>query len=358
MNVTLIGSPEIIMSNPDGKHKYFAWPTVTRLQNGKLAAVASGFRLRHVCPFGKTVISYSENEGKTWTAPCPVFDTPLDDRDGGILAFGESGVIVTSFNNTTKYQREHEGACDYSLAYLDTVTKEEEERYLGSLFRVSFDCGVTFGPIYKSPITSPHGPLEMGDGSILWVGKDYNNSVDAILAYTLDPVSGKMEHIGTIPPCEPDADGLVPVPCEPHSIILDDGTLITHIRMEGVSGKFKYFSTYQSVSTDGGRTWSVPVPLLDRFGGSPAHLFMTSEGILISTYTQRKSPCGIKAMFSLDNGKTWDTGYDLYVNDCMWDLGYSSTVELKNGNLLTVFYAHVNSNEPAVIMQQEWSVEK
>ena len=87
MKIINIGDTKVIMSNPHSKHNYFAWPTVTRLQNGKIAVVASGYRLRHVCPFGKMVISYSENEGETYTSPAPIIDTPLDDRDGGILAF-------------------------------------------------------------------------------------------------------------------------------------------------------------------------------------------------------------------------------------------------------------------------------
>ena len=82
MKIIPIGKPEIVMSNPMSKHKYFGWPTVNRLQNGKIAVVASGFRRRHVCPFGKAVISYSEDEGKTYTMPAPVIDTVLDDRDG------------------------------------------------------------------------------------------------------------------------------------------------------------------------------------------------------------------------------------------------------------------------------------
>ena len=100
MKIKLLGQVRTVMSNPDSKHNYFGWPTAVRLQNGKIAVVASGFRLGHVCPFGKTVISYSEDEGETFTYPAPVIDTPLDDRDGGILAYGKSGVIVTSFNNT------------------------------------------------------------------------------------------------------------------------------------------------------------------------------------------------------------------------------------------------------------------
>ena len=66
--------------------------------------VASGFRRRHVCPFGKVVMCQSDDEGKTWTRPMIIMDTPLDDRDAGILPFGENGVIITSFNNTKEAQ--------------------------------------------------------------------------------------------------------------------------------------------------------------------------------------------------------------------------------------------------------------
>jgi len=46
---------KIICSNPNGIHNYFGWPSVTRLQDNSLLAVASGFRIAHVCPFGKVV---------------------------------------------------------------------------------------------------------------------------------------------------------------------------------------------------------------------------------------------------------------------------------------------------------------
>jgi len=148
MKIIKLGEPKVIMDNPHSRHNYFGWPTVTRLQNGKIAVVASGFRLRHVCPFGKTVISYSEDEGESYTRPAPIIDTPLDDRDGGIMTFGEKGVIVTSFNNTVNFQRKHNSSDPYALAYLDTVTPESESKYLASNFRISQDCGVSFGEIF------------------------------------------------------------------------------------------------------------------------------------------------------------------------------------------------------------------
>jgi len=366
MKITQIGYPEIVMHNPDSRHNYFGWPTATRLQNGKIAVVASGFRMNHVCPFGKTVISYSEDDGKTYTAPAPIIDTVLDDRDGGILAFGKSGVMVTSFNNTREAQRNWAngwavkmGVKPYVDAYLDLITDEEEAKYLGPTFRFSNDCGVTFGPIHKCPVTSPHGPCEMPDGSILWVGRMFsaNDAVkkdECVEAYKVN-LDGNCEYLGCIDDIY--IDGKKMLSCEPHAFALDDGTVLCHIRVQGdTDAGAKVFTTFQSVSRDGGRTWSRPERILDVKGGAPAHIMKHSSGVLISAYGYREAPYGIKVMISNDNGKTWSTGHDIYVNGISPDLGYPSTVELADGTLLTVFYACSKKDSPAVIMQQKWKL--
>lgn len=154
MKIKLEGKPRVIIQNPNGKHNFFAWPTAAMLQNGKIAVAASGFRLSHVCPFGKTVISYSDDEGETYSLPAPVIDTPLDDRDGGILAYGDKNVIITSFNTSIDFQKKRvyneQDNITYRSVYLDLVSDEDEQKYYGSLFRISNDCGVSFGEIHKS----------------------------------------------------------------------------------------------------------------------------------------------------------------------------------------------------------------
>lgn len=359
MKITKIGEFKTIISNPDSRHNYFAWPTAVRLKNGKIAVAASGFRLRHVCPFGKTVISFSEDDGETYTAPAPVIDTVLDDRDGGIATFGESGVIVTSFNNTAEMQSRHDPD-PYMAAYIDTITKEDEDKFLGSTFRISYDNGVTFGKLYKSPITSPHGPSEMADGSLLWIGRVFEGCGHGtegigIKAYKIDPADGSMEYLGEIENID---DGYeTPLSCEPHQIILKDGTIICHIRVQR-SGEHKLFTVYQSESKDGGRSWSKPHPVIGETDGAPPHLLEHSSGALICTYTCRKAPYETRAAISFDGGNSWDVNHVLDVNGVSWDVGYPSTVELKNGDLITVIYAHKSENEPAVIMQQKWRLEK
>ena len=362
MKINLIGELQEIMSNSKGKHNYFAWPTVARLQDGKIAVVASGFRRRHICPFGKTVISYSYDEGNTYTLPAPVIDTALDDRDGGVVPFGDKNVIVTSFNNKIVFQRKFADA--YDNAYLDTITPEEEDEALGVNFRISNDYGMTFGKIHKSPVTSPHGPIELPDGTLLWVGRVFNpldveeKEDEFVKAYKLNPEDGSMEFLSQLENI--DYEGTKTLSCEPHCIVLNDGTILCHIRIQtyyyGVDPK-TIFTIFQSESKDNGKTWTKPKQILEQQGGAPPHLFRHSSGMLICTYGYRQTPFGIKVMFSKDEGKTWDTDNDLYINHVSDDIGYPSTIELKDGSLLTVFYARTAEDKPCTIVQQKWSFE-
>jgi len=367
MKIKLIGESKTIMENPNSIFNYFAWPTVARLQNNKIAVGASGYRMAHICPFGKAVISYSEDEGETYTKPAPIIDTSLDDRDAGICTFGEKGVIFTSFNNSVAQQRDWNcegwsGTKEEVLlrsAYLDLVPAKAEEQFLGSTFTLSNDCGTTFGDIYISPVTSPHGPCELKDGTILWVGAafNYQDAKNKIQAFKIN-LDGTNEKLGEIENIE--IDGVSVESHEPHAIQLDDGTIICHIRVQKYGNDHPskdIFTIYQSESNDGGKTWTKPHMIIDKQGGAPPHLLQLEDGTVICVYAKRHPPIGIKAMISRDKCKTWETGFEIYRNDLSWDIGYPATVELKNDTLLTVFYAHEGENTPAVIMQQKWKIE-
>lgn len=358
MRIKKISEPKTIMSAPESHRNYFGWPSAVITKDDRIAVACSGFRLEHICPFGKAVISYSDDNGETFSAPEAVIDTVLDDRDAGLCTFGENGLILTSFNNSVEFQRkrctrEYLNEC---LEYLDTVNPEDEEKTLGSEFRISTDNGRTWGEIYRSPVTSPHGPIELKDGRILWVGRVFSSDDSFDKGETHIQIweikkDGSMEKISFIENTE--ENGALLNSCEPYMIELNDGTLICHIRMEGEG----FFSTFQSESTDGGLTWSKPHALLPKRGGAPAHILKHSSGVLISAYGYREKPYGIRVMFSSDNGKTWDTDNILYDGGVDDDLGYPATVELPDGSLLTVFYAHETEDGPAVIMMQKWAID-
>ena len=181
MKIEKIGPPKIIMDNPESQHRYFGWPSVARLQNGKIAAVASGYRRRHVCPFGKAVIAYSEDEGETYTRPAAVIDTPLDDRDADITTFGDKGVVITSFNNTREFQHHDRMTAAFAARVfgIDNVTAIKWTS--PNFYQLASLKDMTHGEM-----TVINGPDEMmlsglsagADGAI---GTTYNIQLDAAL---------------------------------------------------------------------------------------------------------------------------------------------------------------------------------
>ena len=126
MNIKLIGSPKVVMTNTESHHAYFAWPTIVRLQNGRICVGASGYRVEHICPFGKGVLAFSDDDGETYTKPVPVFDTVLDDRDVGLTVFGEKGLIATTFNNPLEFQRENMPQTQECIDHINSISPEAE----------------------------------------------------------------------------------------------------------------------------------------------------------------------------------------------------------------------------------------
>ena len=361
------------MSNEGSRFNYFAWPTVARLRDGRIAVGASGFRIDHICPFGKAVISFSEDDGESYTYPAPIIDTCLDDRDVGLCPFGENGLILTSFNNLRSMQRRVNKRRDdisdkqkaFVDAYLDLLTDKEEEAGFGSTFRISYDSGRSFGPMYKSPVTSPHGPIELCDGRVLWVGSVFSDNMTdgKISAYSLNTEDGSLKWVGDI-----DTEPLLRINNileEPYAFELDDGRIVALIRATSTEDWKRMFTLYRSISTDGGKTWSPPEQLLEDRGGAPAHIMRHSSGAIIVSYGYRDKPFGIRVSISYDGGNSFEEAEYVYHSEFVkpsWneytrgcDIGYASTVELKDGDLLTVFYAYPDDNG-AVIMQQRWSL--
>ncbi len=62
-------------------NRCLGWPSITKTDKGELLIVYSGDRDSHVCPWGKTRLIRSTNNGKTWSEPETVINSPLDDQE-------------------------------------------------------------------------------------------------------------------------------------------------------------------------------------------------------------------------------------------------------------------------------------
>lgn len=342
---------------------YQAWPTVARDENGTLYAVASGFRMRHVCPFGKTVMYISRDGGKTWSPPMVINDTYLDDRDAGILYLGKGKLLVSWFTRAAAYEYTEEKRARLAanlhpgalLAYNGMMDAYQhltaEETRIGSYVRVSEDYGTTWGPVTELPVTAPHGPCRCKDGTLLYLGNHHKMvgapGDSAVKLYRSRDDGKTWEFV-----CQPNnrPPWLQPGEnfCEPHILELPDGRLLGAVRVQGRDP----YSIATAFSGDGGQTWSEFV--CTDVSGSPPHLVLHSSGALICTYGRREPPYSQRAMVSYDLGRTWTEEYILDDRSVVTDLGYGSTVELDDGSLFSVYYQKMPGDDHCSIGYAKW----
>ena len=139
---------------------------------------------------------------------------------------------------------------------------------------------------------------------------------------------------------------------EPFATELPDGRIMVSIRAQGEEVAHK-FTVYTCFSEDRGLTWSQPECL--GISGSPPHTLVHSSGAIVLTYGRREIPFGIRAIVSLDGGRTF--GEEILLTEAAHgDLGYPSTVELSDGSLYTVYYQKFPEDGVCHIMYTKWKI--
>jgi len=149
-------------------------------------------------------------------------------------------------------------------------------------------------------------------------------------------------------------EGILPTQThEPHAVELPDGSILGTIRVHGEAYAGKS-TTFTALSSDGGKTWSVPQEVPGT--GIPAHLLLHSSGILVMTHGRRYAPIGVYARVSEDGGKTW--GQDVMIGSEApdWDMGYPSSVELSDGSVFTVYYQKYRDDPYASVLYTKWNL--
>lgn len=348
---------------------YLAWPTIARRDNGELLVAFSGDREEHACPYGKTQMVRSSDHGETWSEPETVSTTPLDDRDAGVVVL-RSGVVVVSWftvpswvsvSNFTKIGLYSRPQLTAWSRHLDKVSEEERQKWLGNWTRRSTDGGRTWEPPVDSTATTPHGPIELQDGRLLFVGIDRAIGVGAMLSTESVDEGRSWRQIGEVPIPEDDRLGAYSEPC---AVELPDGRLVCLWRHQPDETDVAARYMRQTESDDGGRTWTVthPTPLR----GYPPHLLPLSSGAILASFGRRIPPMGQRACLSHDGGATWDVENEIVLRDDGpeldlgwppgWDLGYPATVEIEPGELLTVYYQIDPPDHKPSIQATRWSL--
>jgi len=328
--------------------RYIGWPTITRTKYNELLIVFSGNRDAHICPYGITQMVRSHDNGITWSAPVTINNTPLDDRDAGILET-KSGTLLVSWFTSLAFDRpdQYKKHPDW-LRHSEKLSEDIKKQWLGNWTRRSTDNGKTWEEPVRQIASAPHGPIELHDNRLLYVGIGTINDKKSIAIEESKDDGKTWNLISTIP--NP-SELLVQNLWEPHALEVSNDTLIALVRYNSTDKADGYL--HQSESYDGGKTWSIlhQTPIF----GFPAHLLKLKNGNILAVYGVRKEPYSERACLSKDGGKTWDIENEILLSQSRTgDLGYPSSVELEDGTILTVYYQIDQPGEKACLMGTRW----
>lgn len=280
-----------------GNGGYQAFPDICRLKNGDLFCVFyAGYT--HISlpnaqyPNGGAIAAIvSKDEGKTWSPPRIILNTPEDERDPSVMSLPDGTLL-----------------CNYFTYGKD---QDIEVRLIRSR-----DGGQTWSsPEIILPGYATSTPIRrLRSGRLV------------MPVYTVDG-GGKRAYAGV---CLSDDGGKHW--SNPHAIGLKAGKIIDETdiyeRKDGTLLAVCREVMVASESKDRGETWSEVTPL--GFPGHCPYLLMTRSGVLLMGHRVPNT----SLHYSLDEGRTWHGS--LLIDSVIG--AYPSMVELKDGNVLCVYY--------------------
>jgi hypothetical protein len=279
-------------------------------------------------------------------------DSDFDNRDAGVIETQRGSLLVTTFTSLA-YEPLLEKASGWAAdkrerwrSARDRLSTEARREQLGCWMLRSTDGGVSWSAPYRVPLNSPHGPVAMADGKLLYAGKDLYGG-DVGVSVSADD-GATWSSLAKIPAGSGD---VVEHYHELHAVEPTPGRILVHIRNHNTANRGE---TLQSESVDGGRTWSVPHEI--GVWGLPSHLLRLRDGRVLMSYGYRREPFGNQARVSADEGRTWSAPMTISADGSSGDLGYPSTVELRDGSLLTVWYELLSGSPLAVLRQARWKL--
>jgi sialidase-1 len=295
--------PPLIISRGEAAGPYQAFTDLCRLKNGDLLCVFyAGYG--HVSlpkagwPKGGRICQVrSRDEGRTWSAPALLFDGPLDDRDPHIAQMRDGTVLCSFFTYRPAGDKVFCDTCLLSSAD-GGATWDQEPRVVAQGWPSS-------APVRELPDGTRLLGVYREDGSTAYGG-------------LIRSTNGGQSWSAPIPIGK---DSGVRLDAETDFVLLKDGTLYAALRGDKVN-------MHCATSRDLGLTWS-PVRDLG-FAGHCPHFTRLSTGEILLTHRLPLTALHV----SRDEGKIWQGPYQVDATPG----AYASTVELKDGTVLAVYY--------------------
>lgn len=313
------------------KQGYF--PVAIRLADGRIAVVLRG-GAPHLGIGGRLDMVYSSDEGKTWTQPAVVVDSPEDDRNPA-LGQAKSGAIVVAFWRMALYDDKGKYNPKLDKPTTTWVTRSEDG---GKTWKESeIDCKeVGIGSPFGKILILPDGTMLMNIyGEVLRKPGEKGSDAHRSYLYRSTDDGKSWKRHGMISGNQQFNETAL--------LNLPSGKLLAAMRSR--AGAVSLTS-----STDGGATWSDPKQLTP-VSVHPADMILLPDNRILLVTGYRLVPQGVIGMVGDKEGNfDYEKRFTL-VNDAMSaDCGYPSSVLLKDGRVLTVYYATRCKDKP------EWGV--
>jgi sialidase-1 len=311
-------------------------PDLLLLRNGDLLCA---FReaTEHLSNDGRIVMVRSRDGGKTWGERQVLVETPdTDERECALCQLRDGTLLANEWPNTF-YDRD-----GYYLAVPTTHHKRQMRMYVGR----STDNGHTWTwpepPVDPAPFmwaVSSERIIELPSGRLVMAcygGREPRKWGSSI--FCSDDRGLSWRYLSTVA----DIPGIRLG--EPALIEARSGRLICLMRNE--DGE----PYYQSVSEDGGQTWSPPRPSPIPGMCNPASLVVLPDGAVLcihgarpreaAPYSSRDEFGGLYVVASYDEGETWDMAHRRVLRDdfANMDIGYPSSVLMPDGSVFVSYY--------------------
>lgn len=311
------------------------FPVALRLQDGRIAVVLRG-GAPHVGLAGRLDMVFSADEGQTWSAPTVVVDSPLDDRNPA-LGQAADGTLIVGFWRTGTYDDSGKYNPNLDKERSTWVTRSQDGGRTWSA-PDAIDCAdIGYGSPFGRILTQPDGALLM-----------------AIYGEAVRPAGQKLQR-------------------EDHSYLyrsIDQGkTWARYCELGAGHGQFNETSllrlstakllaairsrageVWLASSADDGKTWSAPEKLTPP-SVHPADLCLLPSGQVLLVMGDRRKPYGVLGIVgNLEGRFDWARRFSLVIDAVNGDCGYPSSVVLRDGRVLTTYYATGVTGHP------EWGV--
>lgn len=330
-----IPTQDVLLYSNDLSHVHV--PDVVRLQNGDLLAA---FReaTEHLSNDGRIVMVRSTDGGQTWGQRQVLAENAdTDEREINLCQLRDGTLLASEWPNTY-YDRD-----GYYLARPTPHHARQMGMYVGR----SIDNGYTwdwpaapFAPAPYDWAISSERIIELPAGRLLmacYCGRESRRQWGSAI-YCSDDQGVSWRYLSTVADIADKRLG------EPALIETHSGRLICMMRDEDGA------TYYQSLSDDGGATWSPARPSSVPGMSNPASLLTLPDGTVLCIYGARPREAmpyaprddfgGLYVVASYDDGEAWDMAHARVLRDDFMnmDIGYPSSVVIPDGRVFVAYY--------------------